>query len=350
MTADPAEPAPVGLDLDAITRFFRTHVPAIAGPLSARIIHGGRSNLTYTVTDGESTWVLRRPPLGLVAPTANDVVREYRVMHALQRSPVPVPPTVALCEDRSVIGVPFTVTGYVPGPVIRSPADAAGLSPEQARRCGLALVDELARLHAVVPAEVGLADFGRPEGFAQRQVHRWRKQWQVVATRQLPQLDQLYQALLRRLPASGTAAVVHGDYRLDNTILDPDDPGRVAAIVDWEMATLGDPLVDLGLLLAYWDPVVAPLLAQGHAISGNPGFPDRDEVAARYLERAGRAPGADLSFYRGLGYYKLAVIAEGIHHRYRQGLTVGSGFDTVASAVVPLLEAGLVALRADDNR
>jgi aminoglycoside phosphotransferase (APT) family kinase protein len=165
-----------------------------------------------------------------------------------------------------------------------------------------------------------------------------------VATRELPQLDQLYRALLRRLPGSSRAGIVHGDYRLDNTILSPDDPGTVVAIVDWEMATLGDPLVDLGLLLAYWDPVVAPLLAEGHAISGNPGFPDAAEVAARYLEQAGLPPDADLSFYRALGYYKLAVIAEGIHHRFQQGLTVGRGFETVSAAVVPLLESGLVAL------
>ncbi|GAA4691537.1 phosphotransferase family protein [Phytohabitans rumicis] len=326
--------------MDALESYFAAHVPGVRGPLTLSLITGGKSNLTYEVTDGHSRWVLRRPPLGTLTPTAHDMAREYRVVAALGRSGVPVARAVCYCPDPDVIGAPFTVMSFVDGAVLRDGDLAATLAPADARRCAEALVDELARLHAVDPHEVGLADFGRPVGYLGRQVRRWRGQWSRVATRSLSTLDALHRALERATPPESGAAIVHGDYRLDNAILDAGDPGTVRAIVDWEMATLGDPLADLGLMLVYWDPVCAPVLGVRHAPTANPGFPTGPELAARYAARSGRDL-SRLSFYRALGYLKLAVIAEGIHARHLAGQTVGPGFDAVGSAVPALLDAGL---------
>jgi len=329
-----------GIDVGAVQRFFERAVPDCAGPVSLGLLHGGRSNLTYVVTDGTRRWVLRRPPLGPLTPTAHDVGREYRVMAALGPTAVPVPRTVVSCTDTAVLGVPFTVVSHVDGDVLRDGADAVALSAEDARRCAEALVDTLAELHALAPAEAGLGDFGRPDGFAARQVERWRGQWDRVATRELADVDELYRRLAKAVPPRDEAAVVHGDYRWDNVILAPGDPGRIAAIVDWEMAALGDPRTDLGLLLTYWDPVVAPVLGVAHVPTANPGFPAAGDLAERYARTSGRDL-AELGFYQALACFKLAVIAEGIHARHRAGQTVGDGFGTVGSAVPGLLAAGL---------
>jgi aminoglycoside phosphotransferase (APT) family kinase protein len=329
-----------GIDVGAVQRFFEHEVPDCTGPVSLGLLHGGRSNLTYVVTDGTRRWVLRRPPLGPLTPTAHDVGREYRVMAALGPTAVPVPRTVVSCTDTAVLGVPFTVVSHVDGDVLRDGTDAVALSAEDARRCAGALVDTLAELHALAPAEAGLDDFGRPNGFAARQVERWRGQWDRVATRELADVDELYRRLAKAVPPRDEAAIVHGDYRWDNVILAPGDPGRIAAIVDWEMAALGDPRTDLGLLLTYWDPVVAPVLGVAHVPTANPGFPAAGDLAERYARRSGRDL-AELGFYQALACFKLAIIAEGIHARHRAGQTVGDGFGTVGSAVPGLLAAGL---------
>ncbi|WP_020661445.1 phosphotransferase family protein [Amycolatopsis benzoatilytica] len=336
---------PPGIDLPAVRRYFADHVPGSTGNPSIELIAGGKSNLTYRVDEGEHQWVLRRPPLGPLTPTAHDMAREFRVVAALRDSAVPVAQAVALCEDTTVLGVPFAVVSYVDGWTLRGAADAAALPAEDARRCAEALADSLAALHAIRPAEVGLDDFGRPDGYLERQVRRWRGQWARVATRQLPQLDALGTRLSEAIPPQSTPGVVHGDYRLDNTILAHDDPGRILAVVDWEMAALGDPLADLGLLLTYWDPVSEPVLGVRHAPSANPGFPDARELAERYAKSSGRDL-TELNFYHALGCFKLAVIAEGIHQRYLAGQTVGEGFDTVGAAVPALLDAGLRTLGA----
>ena len=333
-----------GVELPGLQGYFEREVTECAGPLDVRLLLGGRSNLTYLVTDGTHRWVLRRPPLGTLTPTAHDMDREYRVMAALAGTGVPVPRTVVSCTDESVIGAPFTIVSFVEGAVLRDGKQAAELSAEDARRCSEALVDQLAALHALDPHEVGLGGFGRPAGYVARQVRRWRGQWDRVATRELPELALLHEKLERGLPMTrvdGAApAILHGDYRLDNVILGADGPGRIAAIVDWEMAALGDPLADLGLLLVYWDPVCEPVLGGGHVPAANPGFLSAAELARRYAARSGRDISA-LSFHRALGYFKLAVIAEGIHARHLAGRTVGPGFDRVGSAVPALLSAGL---------
>ncbi|WP_326691753.1 MULTISPECIES: phosphotransferase family protein [unclassified Streptomyces] len=347
MTSPPTPETPgtprtpvVGIDGPALQSYFERHVPECAGPLRARLLQGGRSNLTYELTDGTHRWVLRRPPLGNLTPTAHDMDREYRVVAALGRTGVPVARAVLSCTDPTVIGAPFCVVDFVAGPVLRDGEEAARLPPADARRGAEALVDALVALHSVDAADVGLGDFGRPDGYLERQVRRWRSQWDKVATRGLPDLGELHGRLARALPASGAPAVVHGDYRLDNTILAPGDFGRIAAIVDWEMATLGDPLADLGMLLMYWEPVCEPVLGTRHVPTSNPGFPSGRELAERYAEKSGRDIAA-VAFYQALGYFKLAVIAEGIHARYLAGRTVGTGFERVGSAVPALLRSGL---------
>lgn len=334
--------SPQGLDLAALQRYFEAHVPETAGPLRAELLHGGRSNLTYLVTDGHSRWVVRRPPLGVLTPSAHDMGREYRIVAALQGTGVPVARAVALCEDPDVLGAPFCVVSHVAGTVLRTREDLHALPQADIDRCATALVGVLARLHAVPYEEVGLSGFGRPEGYLARQVRRWRDQWGRVATRELPDLDTLHERLAAEVPAESGAAVVHGDYRIDNAILAPADPGTVRALVDWEMATIGDPLADLGMTLVYRDPAFDPVLG-GSAASTSDRLPSPRDLAEHYARASGRDLG-QLAFYVGLGYFKIAVIAEGIHARYRAGMTVGHGFDVVGDAVPLLAAAGLRAL------
>lgn len=346
---------PDGLDLVALRPWFAAHVPEAGdAPLRASLIAGGRSNLTYVVTDGEHEWVLRRPPLGHVVETAHDMAREHRVMSALQGTAVPVPVTRALCTDIDVIGAPFYVMDKVSGRVVRSTAELATFDPSDARAVSEDLVDVLARLHAIDFSAVGLADFGRPDGFLARNVARWGKQWQANKTRDLPQVDELARRIEAALPESGPPAIVHGDYRLENTMLAPDAP-RIVAVLDWEMSTLGDPLTDLGLFLVYWvhwgDRDDAGPLATGGA-SGLPGFIGLDEVVDRYATATGRDL-TNLDFYIVFAFYKLAVILEGINARFLMGKTVGEGFDRMGAMVTALLDAafevagrsGLPALR-----
>ncbi|MGI5129759.1 phosphotransferase family protein [Pseudonocardia sp. CA-107938] len=338
MTATEVE----GLDLAALSGYFAAHVPGFAGQLTAELVSGGRSNLTYKLTDGRSTWILRRPPLGTLTPSAHDMGREYRVVAALHGHGVPVAAPVALV-DSDVIGVPCAVVAFVPGSVLRSEDDLASLSDEDVRRCGLALVDTLAALHAVPSAEVGLADLGRPDGYLGRQVRRWYGQWERVRTRDLPDIEALHERLVVACPSESGASIVHGDFRVDNAIVDPDDPARIRAVVDWEMATLGDPLADLALHLAYAHPAFAAVLG-GSAASASPRMPTRDALVERYVAASGRDL-ADLGFHLALAYFKIAVIAEGIHQRHLRGDTRGDGFARVGDTPAPLAAAGLDALR-----
>ena len=330
-----------GLDLGALTQFFAEHVPGFHGVLHAELVQGGRSNLTYRLTDGHGSWVLRRPPLGGLTPSAHDMAREYRVVAALSGSGVPVARAVAL-GNAHVIGVPFALVEYVDGIVIRTEEQLNALSDQAVADCAHALVDVLALLHGIEPAAVGLGSFGRPGGYLARQVVRWYDQWQRVRTRALPDIDALYQRLAQACPAESGASIVHGDFRIDNAILDPGDPSKVRALVDWEMATLGDPLADLGLHMVYTDPVFAPVLA-GEAASTSSRLPTPADLAERYALASGRSLDK-IGYYIALGYFKIAVIAEGIHARHRQGLTLGSGFETVGDAPAPLAAAGLHAL------
>jgi aminoglycoside phosphotransferase (APT) family kinase protein len=328
-----------GLDLAAVQQFFDAQVPGVRGPLRAELLHGGRSNLTYRLTDGHSSWVLRRPPLGRLTPSAHDMAREYQVVARLAGTGVPVPHAVALGHDLSILGVPFSVVEYVPGQVIRTQDELHALSDAEIARCAYALIDVLAGLHAVDPEAVGLGEFGRPKGYLARQIRRWHDQWNRVRTRDLPDLETLHLLLAQICPEESGASIVHGDFRIDNAILDPADAGTVRALVDWEMATLGDPLADVGLHLIYSDPAIDHLVGSS-AASTSERLPATDDLIQRYAVTSGRDLG-NLAFYQGLGYFKAAVIAEGIHARYTSGHTLGPGFGNVGQAVPLLAAAGL---------
>lgn len=332
---------PDGVDLARLQPFFAANVPGATGAdLFATLIAGGRSNLTYSVTDGTTTWVLRRPPLGHVLPTAHDMVREYRVMSALAGTDVPVPRTLAMCEDLAVNDAPFYVMELVEGTIYRDGAALAALDATGARRASEALVDVLAAIHAVDYRAVGLEDFGRPDGFLERQVRRWGEQWERSKTRELPAVDELARRLRNALPESGPPTIVHGDYRLDNTMMANDDPGKIVAVLDWEMSTLGDPLTDLGLFLLYWGQADAQIIATGAAIDNQDGFLSRDEIVARYASVSGRSVD-QLDWYQILASYKLAIIVEGINARYQMGKTLGEGFETMGAMVSGLIENAL---------
>ncbi|MFJ8648091.1 phosphotransferase family protein [Streptomyces sp. NPDC093546] len=337
---------PPGLDPEQLRGFLDRERPGlVSGPLSARIVEGGRSNLTYVVTDGTGRWVVRRPPLGHVLATAHDMKREHRVISALHPTPVPVPEPVVLCEDESVLGAPFYVMEFVTGTPYRTAEQLAPLGAERTRAALLGLVDTLVDLHAVEPEAVGLGDFGRPDGFLDRQLRRWGKQLDASRSRELAGIDELHATLGRRLPVSPAAAVVHGDYRLDNVLLGEDD--CVNAVLDWEMSTLGDPLTDVGLLSMYSVRLDLP----GSPISTTaaaPGHPSPGELIARYAERSGRDVSA-LPWYTAFAWFKLAVILEGIHYRYTLGQTVGAGFDRIGELVPVFIEHGLTTLRRQEG-
>jgi aminoglycoside phosphotransferase (APT) family kinase protein len=332
---------PPGVDLERLRVFFAAHVEGAGDrPLHASLISGGRSNLTYSIGDDSHVWVLRRPPLGHVLPTAHDMAREYRVLTALAPTNVPVPRTLASCDDDAVNDAPFYVMELVDGVILRTPADLARLSRDEARRCSEELVDVLVAIHAVDYRAVGLENFGRPDGYVERQVRRWGEQWERSKTRELPAIDELARRLRDALPESPRPTIVHGDYRLDNTMLAPGDPGRLIAVLDWEMATLGDPLADLGLFLLYYGRDEAQTGNVGVTISPEAGFLSRDDVVERY-SKASQRDVSQLDFYEALAAYKLAIILEGIHARFLMGKTVGDGFDHIGALVEVMVQGAL---------
>jgi aminoglycoside phosphotransferase (APT) family kinase protein len=341
MAADEAtEDAPDGIDRGPVERWFRDNIDGAEPPLEFDRISGGRSNMTFGVTDAEGNrWALRRPPLGKRLGSAHDMSREHRVIAGLQDTPVPVPPLAGLCEDESVNEAPFYVMDFVDGPILRTKAEAeSAFDAGQRREIGLRVADTLVDLHSVEPDEVGLGELGRKEDYVARQLRRWSGQWEKSKTRDLPLVEDLHRRLEARIPDQGPATIVHGDYRLDNMILAPD--GHVAAVVDWELSTLGDPLADVGLLMVYWSqpgdafaPLYdAPTLADG--------FPVREELRDRYAERSGRDL-AELDYYVALGYWKLAIILEGVLARYAAGQygNTDEGFEQFAKVVEQLAGA-----------
>ncbi|GHC41507.1 phosphotransferase family protein [Streptomyces cinnamoneus] len=337
-----AGPLP-GLDPQRLRDHLERERPGlVTGPLEADLIEGGRSNLTYAVRDSAGgRWVVRRPPLGHVLATAHDMAREHRVISALRDTAVPVPQALLLCEDEEVLGAPFYVMEFVPGTPYRTAEQLTALGPGRTREVVLGLVDTLVELHAVDPAAVGLGDFGRPEGFLERQLRRWGKQLAASRSRELAGIDELHRALGAALPSSPAPAVVHGDYRLDNVLVGADD--TVRAVLDWEMSTLGDPLTDLGLLVMYSEQQEvpgSPLTATRTA----PGHPAPAELVERYAAGSGRDVSA-LPWYTAFAYFKLAVILEGIHLRHTLGQTVGAGFDRIGELVPLFIGNGLTTLQ-----
>lgn len=326
---------PPGLELARLAGWLDGRRPGLRqGELTAELIAGGRSNLTYRLTDGVTEWALRRPPLGHVLPTAHDMAREYKVISALHGSSVPVPRPVEFCADREVLGEPFYLMSFVPGLVLERPE----LVPDRAsaRQVTELLVDTLVALHRIDPAGVGLADFGRPDGYLHRQVDRWHRQFQASVPAGMPVERGVADRLRQLVPGHSRAGIVHGDYRLTN-VLYRDDLSAIEAVVDWEMATLGDPLTDLGLLYVYHERA-----ATTDSVMPNfpveQGFLSPDEMVGRYAERIGWQL-SGLDWYIAFGYFKLAVIAAGIHARYLQGKTIGAGFEVFGALRDATLDA-----------
>jgi len=303
-----------------------------------RLIAGGRSNLTYRLDLDGGEVVLRRPPLGHVLPTAHDMNREYRVLSALSGTAVPVPQPLANCQDADVIGAPFYLMRFVDGLVIRTMQDGEILSVAQAAELSELLADMMATIHGIDYAAVGLADFGRPDGYLARQLSRWQRQWDLSNTRDMPGYAELVARLAAGLPESAEGTLVHGDFRLDNTLVRLTTPASIAAVVDWEMSTLGDPLADLGLTLSYWADggEAFPDLNVGATVTALPGFYTRDQFATRYADMTGRDV-SEIGYYIAFGYFKLAVVLEGIHARYLLHQTVGEGFEREGPAVPMLI-------------
>jgi len=337
-----------------VARFFAAHVPGGDVPLSFSLISGGRSNLTYLVEGGGHSWVLRRPPLGHVLPTAHDMAREYRVLAALADTDVPVARPIALCEDVAVNDAPFYVMEYRPG-IVLAHALPSGYAdaPDARRRISQAMIDTMACLHAIDYRAVGLEGFGHPDGYLERQVRRWAQQWERSQTAPLPAIETLAARLRTALPTSPAPTIVHGDFRLGNLALDPADPGHVLAVFDWEMATLGDPLADLGYTLIYWadpdDVIDAASIGSMSPFTQLPGFHRRADLIDAYARASGRDVAA-IDFYQVLALYKLAIIAEGIYARYLQGKTLGEGFAGMVRPTEALATRALAIADASEDQ
>jgi len=305
------------IDPDRVTRWLVEHIPGAVAPFRFDLIAGGRSNLTFRVTGADgSRFVLRRPPLGHVLATAHDMAREHRIIAAVGTTGVPVPPALGLCTDLEVNGAPFYVMGFVDGEVLDSVEKAALLPYELRRPASEHLIDVLADLHAVDIDEVGLGDFAKREGYIERQVKRWSAQWEGSKTRELPAIDEVAVRLRERMPVQRGTSIAHGDFRFGNALVDVQQ-GRVAAVLDWELCTLGDPLADVGYLGVYWYDGEAANVRANDPTSAD-GFPSYADLLERYATRTGR----DLSgidYYVAFSCWRLAVISEGVYARYLHG-------------------------------
>lgn len=322
-TTDPTAPIPrsqadpTGVDIQRVSRWLSDHVDGAVAPFQFDLIAGGRSNLTFMVTDGDGTrFVLRRPPMGHVLATAHDMAREHRVIAAVGLTTVPVPPALGLCTDTEVNGVPFYVMGYVDGVVLDSVDRAAQLPVELRPRAAEHLIDVLADLHDVDVDAVGLGDFGKRTGYVERQVKRWSTQWENSKTRELPAIDQVARRLGEHIPSQRGVAIAHGDFRFGNCLTDVYN-GRIAAVLDWELCTLGDPLADVGYLGVYWfDGQPANVRANDPTSAG--GFPSYEDLIERYALRTGRDV-SGIDYYIAFSCWRLAVISEGVYARYLHG-------------------------------
>ncbi|MGR8919467.1 MAG: phosphotransferase family protein [Gammaproteobacteria bacterium] len=336
---------PDGINAEAVTRWLADCVPSLSAPLSFELIAGGHSNLTYAVTDAAGRrYVLRRPPLGHVLESAHDMAREHRVVSALGASGVPVAPTYGLCQDPAVNGAPFFVMGFVEGIVLHDAAAAALLAPGERQSLAAHVADVLAMLHAIEPDAVGLGELGRREGYIARQLKRWTRQWEATETHPIPAMDATRRLLEERLPAQVGAGIVHGDYRLGNFIV---DGGRIRAVLDWELCTLGDPLADVAYLMNTW-------VSAENAIPGVDdtlpttigGFGSRAELAERYAAASGRDLSA-IDYYRAFSYWRIAAIRQGVYKRYLEGAMgerEGVDLELFKNGVQRCAEAALVLL------
>jgi len=336
---------PVGIDRDRVHRWFQDHVGDVGGADELVIdqVQGGHSCLTYIVTAADGArYVLRRPPVGHLLASAHDVLREHRVITALAGTDVPVAPVVGVCEDPEVTGAPFYVMSFVDGPVLHDRAAAERLPVEARRRAAESMVEVLVALREVDPDAVGLGDFAKRTDYLGRQLRRWHQQWEAADTRPMPRVAELHDWLVANQPEEGPAGIVHGDFRLGNVIHAPD--GSVAALLDWELCTLGPPAADLSYLLSWW---AGSGTARADAASAADGFPGRDQLVAWYEARTGETA-ADLDYWLAFHAWRSGCIAAGVYTRYKHG-QMGAAPDDLArfedsveaSMVVGLGHAGI---------
>jgi aminoglycoside phosphotransferase (APT) family kinase protein len=322
-----------GIDHERVSAWLAAHVDGARPPFRFELITGGRSNLTFLVTDEHGTrFVLRRPPTGHVLATAHDMAREHRLITAVGRTDVPVPRTLGLCTDEAVNGAPFYVMSFVDGEVLDSP-EKAHLLPEALRRPAAEhLVDVLADLHAADVDAIGLGDLARRDGYVERQIKRWTTQWSSSKTRELPEIDEVAAQLAANIPEQQGVVVAHGDFRFGNVLTDV-STGRVTAVLDWELCTLGDPLADVGYLGVYW--VGEDGVGRHNDPTSAPGFPSYAEVVARYADRTGRDV-SRIGYYVAFSSFRLAVISEGVYARYVHGAMA----DQVDPAILAQFQQG----------
>lgn len=326
------------IELAALAECLTAAGESLAGPLSAIPIPGGRSNVTMRLEDGSSTWVLRMPPKAGRTPSAHDVAREHRVISALAGTGVPVPRAVLRCDDEGILGVPFAVSAFVPGRTVRTMAELDAVDDRSLDTTVKSLVETLAALHRVDHGAIGLEGFGPPVDYAARQLARWSRQWSVVGIESLGGLEAEVRSRIEGMLTPQSAnAIIHGDYRIDNTLLDPASATQVVAVVDWELSTIGDPVADVATMAAYRHPAFDLIVGEPSAWT-SPRLPSVTGLAARYELAGGHAlEGWDL--HLALAHYKIAVVAAGIDYRTAAGTGAGVGFETAGAAVAPYLEA-----------
>ncbi|MEW6471697.1 MAG: phosphotransferase family protein [Actinomycetota bacterium] len=339
----PQPPSPPLVDEGRLADWLEKET-GITGPLTAEAVGGGNSNATFLLRGPAGSWILRRPPAAALSGTAHSMAREHRVLAALAGSDVPAPRPVAFCDDADVIGAPFLVMEHVDGVSITDRLPAAyEAEPQAVRRLGEEMIDGLAALHRFDWRAAGLGDFGRPEQFLERQVGRWTKQYESYAVRDLPRFSELGRWLEANRPTEWTPGLMHGDFHLDNCLFSPSRP-RLLAIIDWELATIGDPLLDVGLVLGFWGrrPIDPPAMPQVQGVSRSAAGPEREELAVRYAQRSGR-PVEDLSWYTALALWKLAAIVEGAYAQFLAGRLRSDYARRLADDVPRLLEEAAVA-------
>jgi aminoglycoside phosphotransferase (APT) family kinase protein len=335
---DDAVPSPPGIDVERLAVWAREALPGFRPPFTAEVIAGGRSNITARCHDADGqAFVIRRPPLHGVLATAHDMGREHRIIAALGPTPVPVPDALAFCPDPDVLGAPFYAMSYVDGVVLNDTATAeAALDVDGRHTAGTSLVDTLVALHGVDVDAVGLGDLARRDELVRRQLKRWYQQVRSGSTRDLPGIGRVHDLLAARVPEQLESTVVHGDYRLGNTIVDR--TGAVIAVLDWEICTLGDPMADVGYMLATWTERDDHLGWDPHMPSVAPGFATREQLLARYADRS-RRDVSDIAFFLAFSYWKLACILEGVYMRMLQGARGERGDDTDADAMRDRVDA-----------
>lgn len=339
-----------GIDHVRVANWFAERIPDLEAPLTFEPITGGLSNLTFGVTESSGRrWVLRRPPLGHVLATAHDMAREARILRALATTDVPVPVVLDTCDDDTVNGAPFYVMEFVEG-LVAGNADIASSLPIEARvAASRNVIDVLGTIHEVDVDAVGFGDLGRRESYVERQLSRWQRQWEATADAEVPEITELHRRLTSAVPTQHGATIVHGDYRIENCILRPD--GSIAAVLDWELCTLGDPLADLGFTLVYWGESTDTLPIAPNATTTLEGFASRSEIIEYYARRTGRDVDA-IGYYVALGYWKLACILQGVLVRYRSGAMgdTARGDGRLDGQVASLGRLGLAALAGTIGR